>query len=226
MNRASGQYSIVAGGGGPFAADSNQAAGVNSVVSGGRRNRVTGNYSTIPGGYNCTASGRNSLAAGTRSNAVHNGTFVWADSSTASTFSSTADNQFFVRSAGGAAIYSNSALTTGVTLASGGGSWASVSDSAVKMNLIEINGAEILEKLAEIPISKWSYRSQDPSIKHIGPMAQDFFEAFGVGEDEKHITTIDADGVALAAIKALYQENQELRKRLDELEKLINSEND
>ncbi|NCC53423.1 MAG: hypothetical protein EOM20_19730 [Spartobacteria bacterium] len=44
-----------------------------------------------------------------------------------------------------------------------------------------------------------------PSITHIGPMAQDFYTAFAVGDDDHYITTSDADGVALAAIQGLYE---------------------
>ncbi len=69
----------------------------------------------------------------------------------------------------------------------------------------------MLARLAEVPISTWNYTSQDASIRHIGPMAQDFYAAFGVGEDDTHITTVDADGVALAAIQGLYAENQALK---------------
>jgi hypothetical protein len=62
------------------------------------------------------------------------------------------------------------------------------------------NGAETV---AGLPISTWSYEAQGSDVRHIGPMAQDFARAFGVGDDERHITSIDADGVALAAIKGL-----------------------
>jgi len=48
-------------------------------------------------------------------------------------------------------------------------------------------------------------------VRHVGPMAQDFYVAFGVGADDKHITSIDEDGVALAAIKALHAENGALQ---------------
>ncbi len=51
-------------------------------------------------------------------------------------------------------------------------------------------------------------------MRHVGPMAQDFYAAFRVGEDDRHITSIDEDGVALAAIKALHAENRDLRERL------------
>ena len=72
------------------------------------------------------------------------------------------------------------------------------------------DGSDVLARLASVPVSTWSYTSQDPSIRHMGPMAQDFRAAFGLGEDDKHISTVDADGVALAAIQALYAQDQAL----------------
>ena len=65
----------------------------------------------------------------------------------------------------------------------------------------------------ELSIETWNYKSQGPSIRHIGPMAQDFYRAFGVGESNRHITTIDADGVTLAAVQALCKRNLELERR-------------
>jgi hypothetical protein len=55
-------------------------------------------------------------------------------------------------------------------------------------------------------------------VRHIGPMAQDFYAAFQVGADDTHITTIDENGVALAAIKGLYQQNQELKAQIEALQ--------
>ena len=75
----------------------------------------------------------------------------------------------------------------------------------MKRNIRRVDGKDILSKLIQIPISRWSYKAQDPSIEHIGPMAQDFYSAFGLGEDDKRISTIDPDGVALAAIQGLYE---------------------
>ena len=76
-----------------------------------------------------------------------------------------------------------------------------------------------------MPITSWSYKAEKPSIRHIGPMAQDFYKAFGLGLDNEHITTIDEGGVALAAIQGLYRQNQALQRengslnaRLDKLE--------
>ena len=62
----------------------------------------------------------------------------------------------------------------------------------------------ILQRLSELPIQSWNYKWDDTTIRHIGPMAQDFAAAFGVGEDDKHICPVDAQGVAFAAIQGLY----------------------
>jgi hypothetical protein len=149
--------------------------------------------------------------------ADHDGAFVWADSRPFS-FASTAANEFSVRSTGGArfvsAIDGSGNPTAGVTLASGGGSWASLSDEASKTAITPVSGREVLRKLASVPISEWSYRAQGPSIRHIGPMAQDLSDAFGVGEDSRHITSVDADGISLAAIKGLNDKVRALERRL------------
>ncbi len=68
-----------------------------------------------------------------------------------------------------------------------------------------------------VPILTWNYKTQDDSIRHLGPMAQDFRAAFELGEDEKHISTVDADGVALAAIQELYRMNLQKDERIREL---------
>lgn len=245
-NRASGSNSAVLGGSGCIASGSSSVVGGGTsdtasglvatvggglqnvasadaaTVAGGRANKARGQYSSIPGGYECEAEGVYSFAAGLDAKARHSGCFVFADSTT--TFDSlvtTAANQFLVRSSGGAVFYSNSAKTTGVTLAGGGGSWASVSDRNLKENFEVVDGHEILRKLANISISEWNYISQDDNIRHVGPMAQDFYQAFGVGEDDRHITAVDADGIALVAIKALHQENERLKGQLEEMKQLI-----
>lgn len=92
------------------------------------------------------------------------------------------------------------------------------SDRNAKDNFAEVDDRDILARLSAIPIETWNYKSQDPSVRHIGPMAQDFYAAFGVGEDDRHINTVDASGVALAAIQRLYQMVQEKDVQIAELE--------
>ena len=81
-----------------------------------------------------------------------------------------------------------------------------------------VDARETLERLVAMPIQTWSYIAHEPAARHMGPMAQDFAEAYGLGSDDKRINPLDANGVALAAIQGLYAEVQELRKRLAALE--------
>ncbi len=239
QNAASGVNSTVAGGW------LNTASNLDSTVLGGQGNIASGQGAAIVGGTQNRASGSYTFAAGTYAEAAHAGAFVWGDFSSSSNVSSTAVNQFTVRAAGGVRFFSNSALTAGVSLSPGGGSWSSVSDRNAKTNLKSVDSDDILARLMGIPVTTWNYKSQETAIRHIGPMAQDFFAAFGVGEDERRITTIDADGVALAAIQALNRKvkaleannatlktknaelearHDTLEARLNALEKLLNSQ--
>ena len=99
-----------------------------------------------------------------------------------------------------------------------GGVWTNGSDQAAKENFAPVDGQEVLAQLAAVPIQTWNYKAEDPSVRRMGPTAQDFYAAFGLGEDERHISTVDADGVALAAIQELYELSQEQVARIEALE--------
>jgi hypothetical protein len=107
--------------------------------------------------------------------------------------------------------------TSGVTV---NGTFNNQSDRNAKQDFTSVAPAQILDKVAQLPLSEWSYKT-DAATRHIGPMAQDFYAAFAVGTDEKHIAPIDEGGVALAAIQGLNQkletENAELRQQNDSL---------
>jgi hypothetical protein len=110
------------------------------------------------------------------------------------------------------------------------------SDRNAKENFAPVNSSEILEKVAALPISRWNFKA-DAATPHIGPTAQDFHSAFRLGSDDKRIATVDADGVALAAIQGLNQKIEEqhaelerkqkeisdLKRRLERLEKLFSA---
>jgi hypothetical protein len=85
------------------------------------------------------------------------------------------------------------------------------SDRNVKEAFATVSGAEVLAALVRMPLQSWKYRNEVTAIRHIGPTAQDFRAAFNVGYDDKTIATVDADGVALAAIQGL---NQKLEAEL------------
>jgi hypothetical protein len=187
-------------------------------VLGGYENTAKGEYAAVPGGYANSAAGVGSFAAGYQAEATHNGSFVWSDyDASASPLKDAKSDQFVVRASGGFTFYSNEALTSGVSLTSGSGTWANLSDRNAKTGIVPLDDASILAKVAALPIDRWSYKSEK-GVQHVGPMAQDFYAAFGTGVDDHHITSIDEDGVALAAIKALHDENERLRNKLNALE--------
>src|SRR5262249_48182987 len=81
-----------------------------------------------------------------------------------------------------------------------------------------VDALQVLAQVAHLPIATWNYKSQNAGIRHIGPAAQDFFAAFKVGEDNRHITDIDEGGVALAAIQGLNQKLEaELKTKEEQL---------
>jgi hypothetical protein len=128
-----------------------------------------------------------------------------------------AANQFVVRASGGVIFYSNSDTTTGVVLSAGGGAFNSLSDVRMKRNFRDLDGEDVLARLSRVPIREWSYVSQDQSIRHVGPTAQDFRAAFGLGENETTINTIDPDGISLKAIQALDARTQATRQDVERL---------
>jgi len=213
-NRVTDSYGTVGGGGNNQAGDTTTSNRAYATVSGGRSNRASGTYATVAGGFTNLASGSYSFAAGRQAKALHSGSFVWGDGSAANV-SSTGLNQFIARASGGVTFFSTADATAGVRLEPGAGAWSTLSDRNSKANITAVDSASILERLASIPIQLWNYKAQDASVKHIGPMAQDFAAAFGVGENDTTISTVDADGVALAAIQGLYQENVSLRAEKD-----------
>jgi hypothetical protein len=201
------EYGTIAGG------STNSLTGMAATVGGGTKNFASGTNATVPGGNGNTAQGIASFAAGNLAYARYNGSFVWGDDSGTATLTATAANQFLVRASGGVMLFSNAGATTGVSLPAGSGSWSSLSDRAQKRDIATIDDAAILDKVGSLPVSEWSY-SAEGRVRHLGPMAQDFYSAFGVGEDPRHIATIDEEGVALAAIKALRARDAERARDL------------
>jgi hypothetical protein len=106
-------------------------------------------------------------------------------------------------------------LTIGGTLTQG-------SDRNSKQAIEPVDGASLLERVASLPLATWEYKDA-AGVRHLGPMAQDFSAAFGLGADDKHIAPGDAAGVSLAAIQALKAENDELRARLAALEAQVSA---
>ena len=139
-------------------------------------------------------------------------------------------NEFGTLTVGTSSSTALSISTDGTVITSGpmfAQSFNPVSDRNLKDNFTPVSANDILEKVASLPITKWNFKT-DGQTRHIGPMAQDFYAAFNVGTDDKHIATVDEDGVALAAIQGLNEKLKEkdaqieaLNKRLADLEQLV-----
>jgi hypothetical protein len=134
----------------------------------------------------------------------------------------TADNQFTARFAGGYRFFSSSNTgnnAPGVLLGPGQSSFSTLSDVRKKENFKPLDGEEMLRKIGRFRLHTWNYKGQDPKqYRHYGPMAQDFFAAFGhdgvgvIGTDTT-ITSADFDGINFAAIQALTERTEQLRQK-------------
>lgn len=170
-----------------------------------------------------------SFAAGRRAQAVHEGAFVWGDSTEADIYSGS-ENVFVVRANGGvwfgrATAEFTPTIDSGVFISTStgahltdGGAWTNASDRASKEAFEAVDGRDVLQRLMELPIETGRYRAEDPAVRHMGAVAQDFYAAFGLGGDETSISTVDADGVALTAIQGLYETVVEKEGRIAALE--------
>ncbi len=215
--QATGDYSLAA-------IQGAHADGSHSVAI-GNNTHATGSYA-IALGANSYASGNFSMALGqAASTASHSGSFVYADNSNTQWTWATADNQFTVRAAGGVRLRTASDQSTGCDLPAGSGSWSCTSSRLAKTDFSDLAGEDVLARIARLPIQSWRYRSDPVRARHVGPTAQDFRAAFGLGDDDRAISLVDADGVSLLAAqalerrtRALERENAELKARLERLE--------
>lgn len=180
------------------------AGGLASIVIG--PSIANGSFGVAIGLQN-SASGNFSVAIGKNARTANRqGSVVLGDGCAGFSSDSvypTANNQFVARGCGGIKMYTSQNLSSGVEVAAGGGSWSSISDRNRKHNFLDIDGEDVLARLRNVPVTSWSYLTQDASIRHMGPVAQDFRAAFGLGENDVTINSIDIDGVNLAGVKAL-----------------------
>lgn len=215
--------------------------GPNSVAL-GYNNTASGGASTSIGQDN-TASGDNAIAIGLRNTADalastalsayvstngKQGSFVIGDYSNDTPITSSDNHEFSARFSGDYRLYTNRDMTIGARLVSDQTAWSTLSDSAKKEGFRLADGALFLQKIAGMRLGSWNYRGQDArTMRHYGPMAQDFFSAFGhdsvgtIGCDTL-INQADFDGVNLIAIQALVRENLRLMREAADLRCLLN----
>lgn len=130
-------------------------------------------------------------------------------------------DKFLAKFVNGYSLYTDSGETAGVNINAGGGSWSSISDKNKKENYEQVDHNDILERIARMPVEKWQYIAEESKSKHIGPYAQDFKLLFGLGDSDKTISTIDADGVLFSGIKGLYNKVKKLESCVDELSSTV-----
>ncbi len=229
-NAASGTYSTVGGG------RLNVASSESATVGGGESNTASGGLSTVPGGLQNSAVGDLSFAAGVRAKANHERSFVWGGSTIVDTTTAAAGD-FVVYAPSRVRLFAGTVGTGGCEVGTGdvGGNLScagtisatvinQTSDRALKSGVVAVDPQVVLERVVAMPIAEWSF-AKTPDVRHIGPMAQDFHAAFGLGHGDTTIATVDADGIALAAIQGLNRklasDVEALRARNDSLEKAL-----
>jgi hypothetical protein len=156
------------------------------------------------------------------------GSFVFSDASMEDPLEPSRENSFNVRANGGVKFITGRSRTgrdLGVMMEAGSSAWSALSDRESKDHIREVDGENVLKRLMGMPISTWEYEGED-AVRHMGPMAQDFHEAFQLGGDSRRISTIDADGVALASLHGLYTAHERLVERAQKLVGLLQEEED
>jgi hypothetical protein len=221
QNEATSNYSFVGGG------YHNQALGVSSVVAGGDTNIATGSYSAVLGGIGNTALGIASFAGGTNAIARYDGCFVWRGyegGQVTSPLECDREDQFLVRARGGVKLCVDVGKCCTLQLVGGVPQWDCVlfpSDRNSKLNATDVDPLLILERVASLEVSTWSYKDV-PAVKHIGPMAQDFYDLFGFGASRETISPQDLIGVTLAAVQGL---NIKVDSEVEALKRQVEEQN-
>ncbi len=187
--------------------DSTTASGYASTAM-GFKTRAKGNYSTTIGSF-VTANGV--------------GTLMIGDKSVSAPLVNNANNRFVARFSNGYRFYTDAATSIGVKLDPGANSWSTISDSTKKENFKPIDGNTLLDKISKFKLTTWNYIGQNPAkYRHYGPMAQDFYSAFGndgigtIGNDTT-IASADFDGINFTAIHALEKNTRNIQHVYEKL---------
>jgi len=203
-----GECSAVGGG------ESNGAGGPHATVSGGFLNTAGGEGASIPGGRGNTADGEYSFTVGRKANTNgHDGALVFGDSSDTEITADAADEAFFQ-------------MPVNAT------SFSNTSSRAQKTAVDPVDTEAALDSVNDLDITTWEYTDTDNG-RHMGPMAEAFHDDFKLGESAERINTVDADGVAMAAIQGLSEKLDEAgdviddqAERIEDLEGEVSAKDD
>jgi len=233
-NTAGGQYSTIAGG------MNNTVSELAATISGGHDNTVTGSNSVVCGGAGNDNAGSGSVILGGTNNEID----------AAASYSMAFGNQIEVNNSWRVIFFDhlNSGrfglnrdgfhgidhpihVGTGTSNGNGahltaGGTWTNGSSRTFKENFQPLDTQELLAKIATMPVESWNYKNTDE--RHIGPVAEDFVQAFDVGttnedgtRDNQYLATGDVAGVALLGVQELLKQNEELRQNIEQMKREI-----
>lgn len=91
------------------------------------------------------------------------------------------------------------------------------SSRGIKRGFEPVGAEEVLDKISRLEVTRWQYRADASEARHIGPMAEDFYRAFGLGKDDKHIAPGDIAGVAVLSVQALRQKVVDQQAEIERL---------
>ena len=230
---AFGDQTLVSGVDGAGFGSSNTVSGT-AGFSAGASNHCTG-FGCTAIGFTNTASGQGSVAIGYRVTADadyavalghrasangHSGVFMAGDESTTDSIQAVANNEFAARYAGGYRFRTNATLTTGCNLPAGSGVFSCSSSRMLKEHFAGVDGEDLLARFRQVPVNTWSYIGEAGGVRHLGPFAEDFRAAFGLGVDSQSIGLLDIAGVNFAAVKALEARTAQLQAKQGEVDQL------
>jgi hypothetical protein len=239
-NSATDGGATVAGGYG------NLASGYSSSVGGGFLNTAAALGATVPGGIGNNASGLYSFAAGKFAHADASACALFGLWSSSTAFNCLGvgnilriggDHGFSVeyhsqRTDGGGTRWVHIGnVLAGQTIGTWNGAyltdagvWVNASSSkAGKTGFAPVDVRDVLKRVADLPITTWRYKTGEGDVRHMGPMAEDFWTAFNVGYGAHTIADLDARGVALAAIQGLKRELDDRDARIDQLTRRLDA---
>lgn len=154
------------------------------------------------------------------------GSFTFYDSTAgAAGFRPQGDNMFMAHATGGFRFVTgrtSKGRMTGAVLRPNASAWSYLSDKRSKTSFSPINATEVIETLvSKVPAFTWRYSGGGDESLHMGAMAQDFFNAFGLGEDRSMIGTSDMDGVLMGAVQGMHIKVQAVEARISEYEQAL-----
>jgi len=227
INKVINDWGVISGG-------NTNTAWFFGVVGGGFANYAAGSYSVVPGGSNNISYGAHSFAAGfgavaqtspAAGNVPTHGAFVWADSANnaaaADVFYAAAIDEFAARARGGFRFRTSGGDGggSGCNLPAGSGTFSCTSDRNAKRDFAPVDPDVVLDKVAALPVTTWRFNGNPAA--HMGPMAQDFWRAFGLGDGDTTISHVDVQGVTIAAIQGLAARGAEKDLRIERLEREV-----